>query len=89
MTEFKIKGMGYWGGNECRADVECDSLEEFLTYPTHLLIDGHMYDKKCYHIQNKCAFYTRPPKIVTMNGVAGTFEVIDVTKDNHTNITVE
>ncbi len=96
--EFKLQGgIGPWGSKpgHLRADIECTTLEEFLTYPSYLLIDGKMFHKTSYHVQNKTAYYERPPEITTMDSqTSGTFEVIDCYKEGpegvrRTNITVK
>lgn len=92
---FELKGLGPWGhkAGDMRADIACSSLEEFLTYPTILMIDERTYVKTAYHVQNKTAYYERSPAIGPFGpDTRGTFEVIDGTKEGQvrrTNITVE
>lgn len=79
MTNFIVQSVGFWGNNECRADIECNSLEEFITYPVNLMIEGNQFRKDCFHMQNKCAYYIRQVNVVISNKEnCGEFEIINV-----------
>lgn len=88
--EFKVKALGYWGAGQCRADLECESPEDFKKLPNGLIIDHHIYSKISYSIPNKTAYYSRPVQVTVIDhNVAGKFEQGDIVDGKIVRTTIE
>lgn len=78
--ELIVESMGVWGKDgSWRADVHCNTLEDFLQLPTNIVIDNHIFTKDAYNNECKTAFYNRKVHAVALDSsTKGTFEIIDV-----------
>lgn len=78
--KLKIQSMGYWGVNgELEARLDCSSMEEFLTMPSAIMIDGKLFNKNWFRLATGggWAGYYRTPEIVAVSSDrTGTFETV-------------
>ncbi len=63
MSDIALKALGYYGGEQCRADIQCVTQEEFIDLPYELTIDNFVYQKSAFNVDSGTAYYFRPAKI--------------------------